>query len=273
MGATARKPAISLTSDRTFEKVMRESVLASLVLDWFRINDYIVIANDSLAPIPLGLRERYDEVVLNSMISGSMCDLNEGIPNEMIEVAQNRLLNPTGETLQLRKENFHRMLNEGVSIPTSEHDEFGDTVNIRVIDYEQPLRNSWLVAREVKVEADSRSFRFDLVVFINGLPLALIEIRSGRLNENELESAYESVRSASKISPMLYISNEIIGICDGAQAKIGRINNEIDDLKSWIEIDNQEDSSVSHCESQVMIQRAFEKTRLLSLIRNEENLF
>ena len=152
---------------------LTESVVEEAALDWFRKLGYSVIGGPDMPPGIGALRAGYGEVVLESVLRDAVARLNPDLPAEAVDDAVRRLIRPEGSTLEARNRAFHRMAVEGVTV---EYRDGGGAVRgaqVRVVDFDEPDNDDWLVVNQFTVVENEHERRPDLVVFVNGLPMTL----------------------------------------------------------------------------------------------------
>ena len=248
--------------------IVTESIVEDAALDWFRRLRYQVRAGTDVAPRPGGFRETYGNVVLHSQLQRALKRSNPSIPPDALDDAVRRLLRPSGATLEDRNRSFHRMLVDGVTV---EHrDEAGEVrgAQVRVLDFDEPEANDWLVVNQFTVQENQHTRRPDMVVFVNGLPLAIIELKNPTDETATLRSAYNQLQTYKAELPTLFTYNAVLGVSDGLSALVGTLTAGHEWFKPWRTISGQELAPVFYTELQVLIQGVFEKSRFLALIRD-----
>ena len=248
--------------------IVTESVVEDAALDWFRALGYHVLAGPDLGPAPTALRKSHAEVVIDSPLRGVLTTLNPAIPNDALRDAQRKLMRPDGATLEDRNRNFHSMLVEGVPVEYRDSNGRIRGAQVRVVDFENPEANIWSVVNQFTVEEDQHRRRPDIVVFVNGLPLAIVELKNPVDETATVRTAYRQLQTYKTELPSLFACNAVLVVSDGLKALIGTLTAGHEWFKPWRTIRGQELAPVFHTELQVLIQGVFEKSRLLALIRD-----
>ena len=248
--------------------IVTESIVEDAALDWFRGLGYQVRAGTDMAPFPGAFRENYGDVVLRSQLQGALQRLNPSIPQDALPDAVRRLLRPSGATLEDRNRSFQRMLVDGVTVEY--RDEAGDVrgAQVRVLDFDEPEANGWLVVNQFTVQESQHTRRPDIVVFVNGLPLAIIELKNPTDETATVRSAYNQLQTYKAELPTLFACNAALVVSDGLEARIGTVTAGHEWFKPWRTIGGQELAPVFYTELQVLIQGVFEKSRFLAMIRD-----
>ena len=248
--------------------IVTESVVEDAALDWFRALGYQVMGGADLVPNPIGIRKRYADVVLDSWLRGALARLNPAIPDDALGDAQRKLMRPSGATLEDRNRNFHRMLVDGVDVEYQHQDGSIRGAQVRVVDFDNPEANFWLVASQFTVEEDQHRRRPDIVVFVNGLPLAIIELKNPLDETATVRSAYRQLQTYKAELPTLFACNAALVVSDGLSALIGTLTAGEEWFKPWRTISGEELAPVFYPDLRVLIEGVFEKSRFLALVRD-----
>ena len=248
--------------------VFTESVVEDAALDWLRGLGYNVIAGPDMPPGSHALRESYADVVFASTVRGVLGRLNPNLPGEALDDAFRRLTRPEGSTLEARNRAFHRMLVDGVTVEYRNAEGAVQGAQARVIDFDDPERNDWLAVNQFTVIENKHERRPDIVLFINGLPLALIELKNPADEEATVWSAWQQFQTYKNELPTLFAFNAALIVSDGVNAHIGSLTAGREWFKPWRTIGGQELAPVFLPDLQVLIEGALEKRRFLSLLRD-----
>ena len=248
--------------------IITESLVEDAALDWFRELGYQVISGaDSAGPGGL-LRDDYGDVVLESPLQGALQKLNPGLPEDALRDAERKLRRPEGATLEARNRSFHRMVVDGVTVEYRTPEGTLTWPRVRIIDFDNPEANIWLAVNQFTVTENQHTRRPDLVVFVNGLPLAVIELKNPVDETATVLSAYHQLQTYKSELPTLFACNAVLAVSDGLKALLGTLTAGSEWFKPWRTIDGQELAPVFYTELQVLIMGVFEKSRFLSLLRD-----
>ena len=155
-----------------------EADVEQAALDWLSGLGWAVAHGPGIAPDAPGAERRdYGQVVLEQRLRDALAELNPGLPASALDAAFHKVTRPEGSTLEARNRAFHRMLVEGVTV---EHRTDGGTIRgaqVKVIDFDIPSNNGWLAVNQFTVTENRNTRRPDVVLFVNGLPLGVIELR------------------------------------------------------------------------------------------------
>ncbi len=248
--------------------LLSESVVEDAALDWFRGLGYNVISGPDMPPGPHALRKTHEDVTFPSVMRGALARVNPGLPEEALDDAFRKLIRPEGATLEARNRAFHRMIVNGVNVEYRNADGAIRGAQVRVIDFDAPANNDWLAVNQFTVVENRHTRRPDIVVFVNGLPLGLIELKNAADENATIWTAYQQFQTYKAELPSLFTCNAVLAVSDGLEARIGTLTAGREWFKPWRTIGGEELAPVFYTELQVLIQGVFEKERFLSLIRD-----
>ena len=247
---------------------LSESVVEQAALDWFRGLGYDVVGGPDMPPGPHALRESYADTIFPSVVRGALARLNPNLPNEALDDAFRKLTRPEGPTLEARNRAFHRLAVDGVTV---EYRDAGGTIRgapVWVFDFEQPSNNDWLVVNQFTVVEGNHERRPDIVLFVNGLPLAVVELKNPADEDATLRSAWQQLRTYQAELPSLFTFNAVLAVSDGVEARLGTLTAGWEWFKPWRTISGEALAPVFLTQLQVAIEGAFEKRRFLALLRD-----
>ena len=248
--------------------IVTESIVEDAALDWFRALGYDVLSSPGLGPDPHTLRHSYADVAIDSPLRGALEALNPSLPEEALRDAQRMLFQPAGATLEARNRDFHHMLVNGVTVEYRANDGAVRGAQARVINFDDPEANDWMVVNQFTVQENQHTRRPDLVVFVNGLPLGVIELKNPTDENATVWTAWQQLQTYKSELPSLFAMNAVLVVSDGLVARIGTLSAGREWFKPWRTIDGQELAPVFYPELRVLIEGAFEKSRFLALLRN-----
>ena len=245
-----------------------ESVVEQAALDWFRALGYDVVGGPDMPPGPHALRESYADTFFPSVMRGALARLNPHLPAEALDDAFRKLARPEGSSPEARNRAFHRLAVDGVTV---EYRGAGGSIRgapVRMFDFEQPSNNDWLVVNQFTVVESNHERRPDIVLFVNGLPLAVIELKNPADEDATLRSAWQQLRTYQAELPSLFTFNAVLAVSDGVEARLGTLTAGWEWFKPWRTISGEELAPVFLTQLQVAIEGAFEKRRFLALLRD-----
>jgi len=228
--------------------------------------DYIYapdIAHDGDKPE----RNSYDEVLLLGRLHDAVRRINPTIPVDSQDEAVKEIQRIASPELLANNETFHRMLTEGVKVSyQKDGHQRGDLVWI--IDFETPENNEFVVANQFTVIENGINKRPDVILFVNGIPLVVIELKNPSDENATIKSAYKQLQTYKEMIPGLFTYNGILIISDGLEAKSGALSAGMSRFMAWKSADGKEEASNLVSQLETLINGMFNKNTLLDLIRH-----
>jgi type I restriction enzyme R subunit len=246
-----------------------ESVVEDAALCWLKDLGYEVMFGPDIAPgMPAAERDNYGQVVLERRLRDALARLNAEAPADALEEAFRKLTRPDSPSLVVNNHVIHKYLVEGVPVEYRRKDGSigGDLVH--VLDYEEPENNEFLAVNQFTVVENQHERRPDVVLFVNGLPLAVIELKNAATENATIWSAFNQLQTYKTQIPSLFSFNEAMVISDGVQARIGTLTADREWFMPWRTIEGEELADTKLPQLQVVLQGVFEKRRFLDLIRH-----
>lgn len=248
-----------------------EGLVEDAVLDTFRQLGYdyqpaAVISPDGTEPA----RTAYGDVLLLQRLSETVARLNPSVPEEAREQAIRQLL--LTETPSLVEENrrIHRLLTDGVDVEfaTGDGEVKGDKVWL--IDFEHPDQNEFLVTNQFTVAEGKFTRRADIVVFVNGLPLGVIELKNAASEAATIAHAFSQLQTYKAQIPSLFRTNAVLVASDGTLARIGSLTADEERFMPWRSVTGTEGDFTPHgpYETDTLLRGVFDKERFLALLRD-----
>ena len=210
-------------------------------------------------------REDFYEVILHTKLFDSLVKINPTIPKDNIEEVYKQIIHPNSPMMAENNKIFHKYLTDGIDVVYKDEDGNDKGDKVYLFDFEEEENNDFLVVNQFTiVEKDER--RPDLILFINGLPLVVFELKS-LSNENVgLEKAYNQLETYKNKIPSLFNTNAFLVISDGVNAKVGTISSNLERFSAWKSIDGVKLDS--HIQIETLLLGMFGKKRLLDIIKN-----
>ncbi|MFZ5808043.1 MAG: type I restriction endonuclease subunit R [Chloroflexota bacterium] len=214
--------------------LLAESDVESAALAWLKALGWAVKHGDEIAPDSLFTeRGDFSQVVLERRLRDALAALNPTLPPEALEDAFRRLTQPAGADLPARNRAFHQMLTEGVTVEYRAADGAIRGAQVQVIDFDHPLNNDWLAVNQFAVVENRHARRPDVVLFVNGLPLVLIELKNPADENADIWKAYQQLHTYRAELPTLFTFNEMLVISDGLEARLGVLDAGREWFKPW----------------------------------------
>lgn len=215
-----------------------ESVVEAATLEWFAALNYTTLQGSEIAPdAPNAERQTYADVVLNTRLQSSLAKINPQIPTDAIEDAIRKLTRSQTVNLYENNRRFHKFLTDGVDVEyqTSERIIYD---KVKIIDFANPENNDWLVVNQFTVIEDKKDRRPDVIVFINGLPLAVIELKNPTSENATIKGAFNQLQTYKNDIPSLFPYNEILVVSDGIEARLGTLTADWERFMPWRTIED-----------------------------------
>ena len=247
---------------------LSESVVEDAALDWLRELGYDVISGPDMPPGPNALRESYADVAFDSSLRGALEQLNPNLPSQAQDDAFRKLTRPEGSTLAARNRTFHRMLVDGVTVEYRNAEGVVRGAQAKVIDFDNPEENDWLAVNQFTITENKHERRPDIVLFVNGLPLGVIELKNPADEDATIWTAWRQLQTYKNELPTLFSMNAVLIVSDGIDARIGTLTAGKEWFKPWRTIGGQELAPVFLPDLQVLIEGVLHQRRFLSLLRD-----
>lgn len=247
--------------------MITEDQLEQLCIDWFKELgwDYECgydIAPDSDRP----LRKDYKEVLIVDRLSKSLEKINPDIPNEKIEEVVTRIARPESPILEVNNRQFHRFVNDGVPIELRKDSRLkGDFV--KLFDFENVDNNDFLIVNQFTIHGNNGNRRPDVIAFINGLPIAVLELKNPADENADIWKAFEQIETYKEELPDLFAYNVASIISDGINARVGSITAGKERYGYWRTLKSETDVPKFEFELETMTKGFFNKELLLDFIR------
>jgi type I restriction enzyme, R subunit len=247
-----------------------ESVVEDAALEWLAELRYAVVHGPDIA-LGEAAVERTDpgfrDVILEHRLRTALQRLNPALPADALEDAFRKITRLDAPSLPERNRAAHRMLVNGVTVEYRRSDGSIAGDQARLVDFADPANNDWLAVNQFTVAEGHHTRRPDVVLFVNGLPLAVIELKNSADESATIWTAFQQLQTYQAQIPNLFATNAVLVASDGTQARVGAVGAGTEWFKPWRTITGQEDAPATMPELQVVLQGVFDKRRFLDLIR------
>ncbi len=248
---------------------LNESHVEHAALSWFAELGYAIGHGPHIAPgEPAAERTTFADVVLTGRLRAAIERLNPAIPDDAREDALRKVVRSDSPSLVSANRAFHALLRDGVPVEYRRPDGSiaGDVV--RLINFDDASANDWLVVNQFTVIEAHHNRRPDIVVFVNGLPLAVLELKNATDEDATIWSAYAQLQTYKAEIPSLLRYNELLVVSDGLQARMGSLTANQEWFKLWRTIDGQGHAPTTALELEVLVRGVFEPLRFLDLLQH-----
>lgn len=246
-----------------------ESVVEEAALAWLEGIGWTVHGGAKIAPGELSAeRDDYNQVVLGQRLRDALARLNPELPAEAVGHAFRKLTQPEGAHLLARNRTLHRLLVDGVTVEYRASDGAIRGAQATVIDFDDPDNNDWVAVNQFAVTENKRTRRADVVLFVNGLPLALLELKNAAAENATVWTAFQQLQTYKAEIPSLLATNAVLVASDGVQARVGTITAGREWFKPWRTIAGEGPADPHLPGLQVAIEGVFVPRRFLELVRD-----
>lgn len=245
-----------------------ESTVEEALLDWADGLEYAVLHGPDIAPgEPAAERTSYGEVLLIGRLKIALAKLNPKIPDEALDDAFRKVTHTETPNLFENNRRFHRMLIDGIDV---EYHADGRIVHDKVwlVDFDHPDENDWLAVNQYTVTEDKRTRRPDVVLFVNGLPLVVIELKNAGDENATTLKAFRQLQTYKQELPTLMTYNAALVASDGLMARIGTLTADWERFMPWRTIDGVKIAKKGLPELDVLFKGVFDRGRFLDLVRH-----
>lgn len=246
---------------------MNEAIVEQAALGWCEALGYDVRKGADISPGSENpLRGDYEQVVLEPRLRAALRQINDHLTEDAIEQAMRVVIRPPEPTLAQNNRWFHSLLCDGIDVEyrTAEGDTRGDKAWL--VDFANPTQNDLLVVNQFTVKCGNSTRRADLVVFLNGLPVVVIELKDPTDEQADLWKAYRQLQKYKRHVPPLFTYNELMVISDGDSTRVGSLTAGTDRFSPWRSIEDYREPGRPTLE--VLIKGLFEPARLVDYLRH-----
>jgi type I restriction enzyme R subunit len=246
-----------------------ESDVEGIALEWLIGVGWSVANGAHIAPgEPAAERDNYGQVILAGRLRDALTRLNSTLPAAAIEDAFRKVTRPEGVEFLPRNRALHRLLVDGVTVEYRDKDGTVRGAQVRVIDFEDAKNNGWLAVNQFTVSENKHTRRPDVVLFVNGLPLGVIELKNAVAENATIWSAWQQLQTYQSEIPSLMATNAALVVSDGVEARVGALGAGREWFKPWRTISGQTLADSQLPELQVLIEGLLAPRRFLDLVRD-----
>ena len=247
-----------------------ESVVEEAALEWLDGLGYAILHGPEIAAGEVAAERNdsgYRDVILERRLREALLKLNPSLPQEAIEDAYRRLTRADDPSLVTRNHSFHQQLVDGVSVEYTRPDGSIGGALVRVFDFEDPDNNDWVAVNQFTIVEGRNARRPDVLIFVNGLPIALIELKNPADENATIWTAFDQIRTYKAQISSLFTYNELLIISDGIEARVGSLTADTERFMPWRTIEGEDLAPASLPQLRVVIEGLLNPRRLLDFIR------
>ena len=246
-----------------------EDEVEDAALEWLAGLGYAVLHGPDIGPEGSAPeRHSHGDVFLAGRLRDALARLNSHLPADTLEEVLRKVRQTETPSLIEENRRLHRLLVEGVPIEAVRDDGSLGGDAARLIDFDDMEANDWLAVNQFTVIEQERNRRPDVVLFVNGLPLAVIELKNPGDESATLEGAFNQLQTYKNEIPSLFRTNAVLMTSDGVQARLGSLTADIERFMPWRTVDGSAVSAKGTPELETVIKGVFEKNRFLTLVRD-----
>jgi type I restriction enzyme R subunit len=245
--------------------VFNESGVEQAALVWLKDIGYSVL--DGAATDFIFERNDYSKVILEDRCRSALARLNPHIQADALDEAFRKLTRPDSPLLLVNNRVAHRMLLGGITVPVQGEGGSASAVEVKLVDFDNASQNDWLAVNQFTVIENHHNRRADIVVFVNGLPLGVIELKNAADESATIEDAFNQLQTYKDQIPSLFVHNAALVISDGLQARVGTISSDRERFMPWRTIEGDDYAPANAVELEVLLKGVFEPRRFLDLLR------
>ena len=246
---------------------LTESDIEQMTIEILQSRGYEYLYGPDIAPDgQLPMRTSLGEVVLREKLETAVRRLNPSLPAAVLDEAVKTVLRIGSTDLLADNEQFHDLLTQGVTVSVYEQGEERGK-KVWLVDFDDPWNNDFTVVNQFTVVENGHNLRPDVVLFVNGLPLVVMELKNAADEEATITAAYNQIETYKAQIPSLFIYNELIVISDGLEARAGSLSAGLSRYVAWKSEDGETVASHLVGELEVLLRGMLNKETLLDLVR------
>jgi type I restriction enzyme R subunit len=248
--------------------VITENEIEEIGLEYLAQLGYGLVSGPDISPDGERPERQYNEVILPERLRNAIDGLNPNVPTEGREEAIRKVLRADSPNLLINNETFHKYLTEGVDIEIRREDGIRGE-KIYLVDFENPENNEFLAVNQFTVIENNVNRRPDIILFVNGLPLVLIELKNAPDENATIRTAFNQLQTYKAQIPSLFVYNALLIVSDGWDSRCGTLTSPYSRFMAWKKEENKQSVALeSALELETMMKEMLRKDVLLDLIRH-----
>ena len=248
---------------------LSEAAVEQALIEQLSSLGYSVASEDVIGPDGVAAeRESHDQVILQQRLIDAVDRINPSLPKSAHEDAVRQITQSVFPNLIEENRRIHKLMTEGVDVEYEANDRSIAAGKVNLIDFSNPANNDWLVVNQFVVISGQYNRRPDVVVFLNGLPVGVIELKSPGSDSATMQSAFNQLQTYKSQITALFNTNAVLITGDGITARIGSLSADIERFMPWRTTDGKDVAAKGMPELATMVEGVFEHNRLLQLIRD-----
>lgn len=245
-----------------------EAELEETALEWLEEVGYLTVSGSHFDPEQeLSSRSSYSDVVLVDHLRNGLVNVNPNLSTEVIDDAIRQISTLSHPDLMTMNRSFHQFITDGIDVETREGTR-NTTKKVWLFDFDHPENNEFLAVNQFVIREGETEKRPDVILFVNGLPLVVLELKNATNENVGTSDAYNQLQTYKSSISNLFKFNEMMIISDGFNAKAGTISSNEERFMVWRTIDGKNETNTSNTQLEVMIKGMLKPEVLLDLIRH-----
>jgi type I restriction enzyme R subunit len=249
-------------------KPITENIIEESAIEILQSQGWDYVNGKEISPEGLFCeRENYQQIILIDRLRNAISKINPHIPTEAQEAAVQKVLRIYSPVLLHNNEEFHKLLVEKVKIPYQQNG-YERSHEIALVDFENTNNNQFLIVNQYTIIENNHNKRPDVILFINGLPLVVIELKNASDENASIRKAYEQIQTYKAIIPSLFTYNAVCIISDGLECKAGSVSADFSRYMVWKTADGVKEASRFKPQLDTLLKGMLQPSTLLDLVRN-----
>lgn len=246
-----------------------ESELELATLEWLEDLGYNIVEGPDLAPDGYySERGSFQDIVLVERLRDSLKKINPALPLDVIDASIQKIIANSSPNLILNNKQFHQLATNGIEIQVLGTDGYNPTVSVYLFDFKNPQNNDFLAVNQFTVVEGQTNKRPDIILFLNGLPVVVIELKNVTNEDVDISDAYNQIQTYKRAIPTLFRYNAFLIASDGINARVGSLTANEERFMKWRTVDGTSLSSSAEPQLEVMLNGMLAPHRLLDIIQN-----
>lgn len=245
-----------------------EATVEDAALDYFREVGYSTAWGPNLAPGEPGQeRESFHDVILKGRLRAAIARINAGLDRELMDEAVKKMQRAESQNPIDENYRIHKLITEGVPVEHRGSDGQVRTTRVGLVDFEHPEHNDWLAVNQFTIIEEGKNRRPDVVVFLNGLPVGLLELKNSADGNATLKNAWNQIQTYRIDIPSLFVPNALTVLSDGVSTSMSSYTGAYEHYAPWKTIEGRE-VITDRPSLEVLIKGVFEPKRFLDILQN-----
>ena len=251
------------------ESDFTESVVEQAALAWFEVLGYDISLGPDVAPgEPKALRTAYEQTILHSTLRTALENINPHLSATILDDVFAKVVYSRSPNILEENQLFHRYLVDGIDVEFIRPDGSIGGDKAWLLDFDDMSKNKWLAINQFTIIEGAQNRRPDIVVFVNGLPLAILELKNAADEHATISHAFRQLQTYKTKIPTLFRTNVLLVISDGLEAHLGTLTSDKSRFLPWRTIDGETIAPKGLPQLEVLLKGVFAKENFLDLIRN-----